>query len=102
MPKIDLTKLTKDLVDKGLLIEAGWQGLRIMAMPKDAPQIQIDEMRMAFFAGAQHLYSSIMSVMDEGTEPTDKDLQRMEQIHNELNRFIIDFSKKFLPTTGNS
>ena len=65
-----MEKITRDLVDQGLLIEAGWVGLRMMSVPKDAPQIQVDEMRDSFFAGAQHLFGSIMSMMDPDAEPT--------------------------------
>lgn len=35
-----------------------------MVIPKEAPQIQVLEMRVAFFAGAQHLFARIMAVSD--------------------------------------
>ena len=43
----------------------------------------------AFFAGAHHLFTSIMNVLDPGpdTEPTERDLRRMSQIHAELERY---------------
>ena len=79
--------LSKKLADDGKLIEAGWVILRGMAVPPDAPLLQLNEMRMAYMAGAQHLYSSLMTIMDAGTEPTAADLRRMELIHNELEAF---------------
>lgn len=79
------------LVDKGLLIEAGWAGLRLTAMHPEAPPNQLDEMRMAFFAGAQHLFSSIMGILEPDAEPTAKDLIRMDQIDKELKRFLEEF-----------
>jgi hypothetical protein len=82
-----LERLTKELTNEGKLIEAGWIGLRLAAVPLDAPAVQLHEMRNAFFAGAQHLYTSIMTIMDPGTEPTDNDLKRMEMIHKELDGF---------------
>jgi hypothetical protein len=85
---------TKEFTDKGLIIEAGWQSLRIMAIPENAHQTQIDEMRNAFFCGAQHLFASIMSVLDPGEEPTEKDFERMDLIHKELDRFIKDYEFK--------
>jgi hypothetical protein len=80
-------EVSKKLVDEGKIIEAGFVGYRKFVLPPDAPQIQIDETRWAFFAGAQHLFSSIMSIMDPDKEPTDNDMRRMDQINAELNKF---------------
>jgi hypothetical protein len=81
------TEVSKKLVDEGKIIEAGFVGYRQFVLPPDAPQIQIDECRWAFFAGAQHLFSSIMAVMDSDREPTAQDMRRMDQIHAELEKF---------------
>jgi hypothetical protein len=82
-----LGELSKRLTDQGKLIEAGWVGCRIAWVPKDAPEVQIVEMRRAYMAGAQHLFASIMGILDPGAEPTEKDLQRMQLIHEELEAF---------------
>lgn len=82
-----LQRLTKELADKGKLIEAGWVALRLAAIPDRAPEIQLREMRMAYMAGAQHLFSCMMSIMDEDREPTDADMNRMDLIHKELEAF---------------
>jgi len=95
-----LERLTRELADSGKLIEAGWIGLRIACELENAPPIQLEEMRNAFFAGAQHLFGSIMTVLDPGSEPTDKDLERMDLIDRELCEFINDFSMRRLPTEG--
>lgn len=89
-----MRRLERELVDKGQLIEAGWVGLRLAAIPEDAGKVQPEEMRNAFFAGAQHLFSSIMSILDDDREPTDADLNRMSLINAELEIFIKDFSKR--------
>ena len=87
----EIENLTKDLTDKGLLIEAGFAALRHMAIAKDASAEQVDEMRGAFFAGAQHLFASIMSILDPGDEePTENDLRRMSLITDELARVLAD------------
>ena len=83
----ELERLTKMLVDSGKLIEAGWISLRIAAVPLDAPQVQIDEMRNAFMAGAQHVFGSIMTMLDPGEDPTDADMRRMGLISDELELF---------------
>ena len=90
----DLRNLEKRLIDGGKLIEAGWISLRIAAISPKAGPDQLDEMRMAFFAGAQHLFGSIMQALDEDAEPTDDDLRRMDQINAELQIFIREFSKQ--------
>lgn len=96
-----IDQLTRDLVDNGLLIEAGWVGLRASVIPESAPPIQVAEMRMAFFAGCQHLFGSIMSMLEAGDDPTSADLSRMDQIQAELGRFEADFRKQHgMPPAG--
>ena len=97
-----LERLSRDLTDKGKLIEAGWISLRIACELEDAPKIQLEEMRNAFFAGAQHLFSSIMTILDPGADPTDKDLERMDLIDKELRAFINDFTIRNIPTGGSA
>jgi len=92
----DFEKLTAELVDEGKLIEAGWLALQISAIPAIAPKVQIDEMRMAFFAGAQHLFSSILTILEPGSEPTDADLKRMSLISDELDEFVKQFKRERL------
>jgi hypothetical protein len=82
-----VTKLSKALADEGKLIEAGWVGYRLYLVPHDAPQIQLDECEMAFMAGAQHLFHSIMAILDPGAEPTDADLNKIDLIDKELTGF---------------
>lgn len=82
-----LDKLAAGLADKGLLIEAGWASLRAAAVPLDAPKVQLDEMRNAFFAGAQHLLGAMMQFLEPGEEPTRKDMRRMDRIAKELETF---------------
>lgn len=95
-----LEKLSRDLADKGMLIEAGWIGLRIACVSEGAPDEQLREMRMTFMAGAQHLFSSIMTIMDADREPTRADLRRMDLIDRELRAFGKEFALRNTPTTG--
>lgn len=88
-------KLIAELSDKGKIIEGGWEGFRLLVINKDAPQIQIEEMRAAFFAGAQHLFASIMNFLETGEEPTDQDMRRMAFIQYELSAFAANFQEKF-------
>lgn len=95
-----LQRLERELVDKGKLIEAGWVGLRLAAIPDNASPVQLEEMRNAFFAGAQHMFASIMSILEPDAEPTDKDLARMGLIDAELRDFIEKFELKHFPAKG--
>lgn len=92
--------VTKELVSRGLLMEAGFVSLRAIVIPKDASDAQVHEMRMAFFAGAQHLFASIMAVMDSEREPTDADLQKMSAIQEELDKFRREFELRHQPVKG--
>ena len=85
-----LERLTKELADKGKLIEAWWAGLRLIAISADAPAVQLREMRLAYMAGAQHLFSSMMNIMDKDREPTAADLNRMDLIDKELSAFVSE------------
>lgn len=89
-----LERLTRELTDSGKLIEAGWISMRLACDLVDAPADQLREMRLAFFAGAQHLFGSIMTFLEEGEEPTDADLRRMDLIHEELQTFIAEFEAR--------
>lgn len=80
-------ELAKIATDKGKLIEVGWIAMLRYVVPNDAPETQVIEMHKAFFMGAQHLFASIMSILDPGAEPTERDLKRMDLIHNELEVF---------------
>ncbi len=81
--------LIQKLMDEGLLIEAGWVGLRKVWFKEAMPQDVVDHCRMAFMAGAAHLYASMMNALETpgNDEPTANDLRRMELIHNELMNF---------------
>lgn len=100
LQKEALEKLSKALADQGLLVEAGWVGLRAAVVDRNASDTQLEEMRIAFFAGAQHLFASIMTILEPGEEPTEKDMERLSLINNELRRFADEYKIKYLQTPG--
>ena len=91
--------LAKEFVDQGLLIEAGWAAFQVYVMEAKSPPLQVADMRMAFFAGAQHLWGSVMSVLSDDEEPTPEDEQRMALIDAELRSFAEKLVAT-LPTKG--
>lgn len=92
-----INDLTKSLIDHGRIIEAGFAGYKLMAYSTTPlPAAQEEDLRNTFFAGAQHLFSSIMHVLDSGIEPTETDLNRLTLINNKLNEFLSAFELKYL------
>jgi hypothetical protein len=88
-------KFHDDLIKKNKLIEAGFVGLAYLAF-KDATEEQYESLRLAFFAGSQHLFASIMAVLDTEETVTPEDLSRIDNIHKELETFLEQFKLKYL------
>lgn len=95
-----IKEITKELINRGKLVELGWQILRISAIDPEASSAQVDDMRTAFFAGAQHVFASILAMLESEDEPTEGDISRMTMIHNELNKFSKEFRLRFTPPKG--
>ena len=92
--------LAKKLVDDGKLIEAGWAIFQGLTVPREASDVQRREMRLAFMAGAQHLFASIMNVLDPGEEPTDRDMRRLDSIHAELHKVREELELRYKRPEG--
>jgi hypothetical protein len=88
------TEMSRRLADQGKLIEAGWVSYRTLVIPPDAPQVQLDECRLAFMAGSQHLFGSIMNILDPGEDPSPADLHKMELIDKELRAFAREMEDR--------
>jgi hypothetical protein len=78
------------------LILEGWNEYRRM-IPAAAPPVQIEETRRAFYAGAQTLLTSLVMILDPGTEATPDDLLRMKGISDELEQFFADLVRNKKP-----
>jgi hypothetical protein len=96
--KVD--EITKKLMKEGKLIEAGWITLLLTLIPPTANKEQINAMKLAFYLGCQHLYSSLVTGLDEDKEPTEEDMKKMELIHKELDVFDKEL-KAFLKSRSN-
>ena len=62
-------------------------------LPVSASTTQHMETRRAFYAGAASLFSTIMQMLDPGTEPTDADLKKMDELVGELQQFSKDLGE---------
>jgi len=80
----DLDRIARELADQGRLVEAGWIGFSILAQQ---PGVPCEVMRDAYMAGAYHVFRSMISTLDEGSEPTDADMARMSMISAEIDAF---------------
>lgn len=64
-----------------------WESYRDNVLPVGAEEVQINETRLAFYAGAAALWSVVMNMLSPGAEPTDDDEQAMAEIEQELKSF---------------
>jgi hypothetical protein len=83
-----LHRLTQQLANEGRLVEAGWVALRIATIPPDTSASQLQALRMTYYSGAEHIFSSIvgMNDMSGSDEPTDADMHRMDLLQAEMER----------------
>lgn len=77
-------------------IEAGWDSYRKLVIPSDAGLTQVRETRKAFFAGAAVLFETLMMSLDSGTEETEKDMQKMANLQQELDEFGLEIDLEVL------
>lgn len=94
--------LAKAAVDQGKLHEAGFLAMRAAIIPPTASEGQISDMRIAYMGGAQHLWSSILSVLEPDSEPTEKDMKRMSLIDAELRAFKAEMELRAARAGGSA
>lgn len=90
-----LIAATKLLADEGKIVEAGWLGFKHLALRPDTPATQLATMRVAFFSGALHVFSCIMTFLDPDKDPTEADLARMGKLEKELQTFYTAFKHRY-------
>lgn len=73
--------------EEGGVVNTAWRSFAERVLPADAIPIQRQEMRKAFYGGAAMLLHSIVAFLDPGTEPTDRDLEKMDKLQRELDAF---------------
>ncbi len=88
-------ELTKKLADEGKLIESGFDMFASLSIPNDASDVQISEMKIAWMAGAEYTWSSMIGMLDPGSEPTKADLHRLDLIQDEIVRWA-DTIREFI------
>lgn len=94
--------LVKKFSDEGKVIEAGFVAMRATIIPANASEGQVSDMRMAYMGGAQHLFASIMAMLDPDSDPTENDLRRMSLIAAELRAFEGELKLRAAKTGGSA
>lgn len=89
----EVERITVDWANRGKVVQGGWLAYELLTGIRDMSDIQRRECRKAFFSGAQHLFASIMTILEPGEEPTQADLERMNKINAELEEFVEELKK---------
>lgn len=71
-------------------VAAEWASYAERVLPKDAPPVQVQETRRAFYAGGAAILFRLLRLLESGDEPTPADLQMMDDIEAELAEFGRD------------
>ena len=72
------------------IIDTAWRSYAEQIIPVNAPDVQRQELRRAFYAGAASMFGGIMAMLEPGTEPTDADLENMNALQGELDQYVRD------------
>ena len=75
-------------------IEAAWNEFAKTCIPVGASEIQVKDLRNAFYGGAATLWQIIMVGLTPSSEPTDQDMHMMENLQQELDEFGADLDKR--------
>lgn len=76
-------------IDAGKTMGEMWDGFALTVLPFAPPgSVQHEEMKKAFFAGGLCLFNWFMVQLDEGTDPTDADMNRVSLMQSELQGFL--------------
>lgn len=79
------------MTERARRIDARWRSFAEL-IPVTEPHLQRQEMRRAFYGGAQAFFMMLMTDLDPGDQPTDADLAKMDDIEAELKQFAVDVS----------
>jgi hypothetical protein len=77
-------RITKQLMDEGRVIEAGWTGYRVLCLPEDTPPEVEAAFRRVYFTGAKCLMTALEITRDASGHFRDK---RVAQLTAELDRW---------------
>lgn len=77
-------------------IEDAWQSYRKAVVPPGASEVQVNETRQAFKAGAAVLFHTVMNALDEDAEPTTADIEFMGALQQEIDNIGLKLDRDLL------
>jgi hypothetical protein len=83
-----------------MIIETGWRGFCAQVYPDGAPEIQLQDMRQAFFAGAAQAIGIVAKAFADENLSVEECLLHMKSINDELVEFINDYQLRHVETIG--
>jgi biotin synthase-like enzyme len=92
--KEEVEEVARDLCARGQILLAGWIAYKHLVVGQHAPAPQLEIARMAFYAGAQHLFGTLLALLDPDAEPTERDLHMMQSVNSELEAYLATFKAK--------
>ena len=75
------------------LLESAWEDFRAHVIHPKASELQLTEMRRAFYAGAGCLLVTLLSTVSPGDDVQQSDLDRLRSINEELQAFSAAVQK---------
>jgi hypothetical protein len=69
------------------LLESAWEDFRAHVIHPKASELQLTEMRRAFYAGAGCLLVTLLSTVSPGDDVQQSDLDRLKSVNDELVAF---------------
>jgi len=75
-------------------IENLWLDFKSNVLPADTSDVQIEETRNAFFAGAGSIFKVITEGVSSDGEPTKAELKMMDDIQEEMAAFLEESIRK--------
>jgi hypothetical protein len=95
-----LREMVPQLIARGRMIDAGFVSLRTSTSLGTAPSDQMALMRMAFFAGANHLFMGMATILNgQNVEVGERQLQA---VGLELARFMQELEALDMPAQGSA
>jgi hypothetical protein len=71
-------------------VASQWESFAALVLPADAGDVQRQETRRAFYAGAQALLGLMMHGLEATDEVTDDDVASLTRLQEELAAFVRD------------
>jgi hypothetical protein len=79
---------------RSTIVMDGWESFKAAVMPPDAPPVQIQEMRRAFFAGAWLLLTEMRAYMTDDVSE-EQGVAFLEGLKSEMERFQHQVGKRY-------